>query len=233
MIGLSARNENLRPLRNTNITLISRTYCLRNHFHHWKVVFSWGKVRKGDRTQKPFMGQFRSFGIDFYLYFCERKSKKSTRVNFFFSWCMFRPHVNLKWTAVLMTWKKFLLLHGGGGDYYSFATVSSLHWNIKLEEYNCLKWLGGRPVISGPSTDTAFPLSAQPRSFVHQPAFWAGALLQVCNRLLVSQTQFWAFQDIFRCNHQWYSAAGMMQVRGLFPNCYLSSDNIISSSQTS
>ena len=38
-------------------------------------------------------------------------------------------------------------------------------------EYNRLKWLGGRPVISGPSTDTAFPLSAQPRSFVHQPAF--------------------------------------------------------------
>ena len=37
-------------------------------FDHWKVVFSWGKVRKGDRTQKPFMGQFRSFGIFIFLW---------------------------------------------------------------------------------------------------------------------------------------------------------------------
>ena len=131
--------------------------------------------------------------------------------------------MNLKWTAVLMTWKKLLLLLGGG-DYYSFATVSSLHWNIKLgvQSFEVVrraasdKWSQYRHRL---------PPLCQPRSFVHQPAFWAGALLQVCNRLLASQAQFWAFQDIFRCINQWYSVAGIMQVRGLFSHCYLSSYN--------
>ena len=141
--------------------------------------------------------------------------------------------MNLKWTAVLMTWKKLLLLLRGRGG--TIIVLLLYHHCIETSswEYNRLKWLGGRPVISGPSTDTAFPLSAQPRSFVHQPAFWAGALLQVCNRSLASQAQFWAFQDIFRCNYQWYSVPGIMQVRGLFSHCYLSSYNKISSSQTS
>ena len=87
--------------------------------------------------------------------------------------------------------------------YYDMTWDIWVYWSgiIALERGADSTILWGGRVISGPSTDTAFPLSAQPRSFVHQPAFWAGALLQVCNRLLASQTQFWAFQDIFRSNH--------------------------------
>ena len=68
------------------------------------------------------------------IYIFVNENQKNLPGSIFFPWCMFRPHVNLKWTAMLMTWKKFLLLLGGGGgdDYYSFAAVSSLHWNIKL-----------------------------------------------------------------------------------------------------
>ena len=178
------------------------------------------------------MGRLRSFGINFYLYFCERKSKKFTRVNFSLDACsgpMWILNGRLCWWPGR---NSCFYLRGG----VTIIVLQLYHHCIETSswEYNRLKWLGGRPVISGPSTDTAFPLSAQPRSFVHQPAFWAsGALLQVCNRLLVSQTQFWAFQDIFRCNHRWYSVAGIMQVRGLFSHCYLSSENIISSTQIS
>ena len=44
----TAGNENLRPLLNRNVPLISGKYGLRNlrNFDHWKVFFSWGKVRK-------------------------------------------------------------------------------------------------------------------------------------------------------------------------------------------
>ena len=35
----SARNENLKPLLNRNIPLISGKYGLRTTFDHWKVVF--------------------------------------------------------------------------------------------------------------------------------------------------------------------------------------------------
>ena len=43
-------------------------------FDHWKVVFSWGKVRKRALTQNPLMGRFWSIGIQFYIHFCARKS---------------------------------------------------------------------------------------------------------------------------------------------------------------
>ena len=43
----SAQNKNLRPLLNRNIPLISGKYGLRNH---WKVFFSWVKVRKRSLT---------------------------------------------------------------------------------------------------------------------------------------------------------------------------------------
>ena len=52
-------------------------------FDHWKVFFSWGKVRKRALTQNPLMGGFWSLGIQFYLHFCARKSKKNTMEHFF------------------------------------------------------------------------------------------------------------------------------------------------------
>ena len=47
--------------------------------HPWpqKVVFSWGKMRKRAPTQNPIMGGFWSLGIQFYIHFCARKSKKN------------------------------------------------------------------------------------------------------------------------------------------------------------
>ena len=82
MIGLSARNENLGTLRNTNITLISRTYCLRNHFHHWKVVFSWGKVRKSQFSQNP-LPILISWNLIVYTFLCT-KNKKNYHGQYFF-----------------------------------------------------------------------------------------------------------------------------------------------------
>ena len=52
-------------------------------FDHWKVVFSWGKVRKRALTQNPLNGGFWSLGIQFFIHFGARKSKKITMDYFF------------------------------------------------------------------------------------------------------------------------------------------------------
>ena len=58
----SARNENLRPLLNTNIPPISGKYGLRNHF--WSLESRFLRAL----SQNPLIGGFRSLGIQFHFF---------------------------------------------------------------------------------------------------------------------------------------------------------------------
>ena len=52
-------------------------------FDHWKVVFSWWKVRKMPFSQNPFNRRLWSLGIQFYIHFYARKSKNLPWAIFF------------------------------------------------------------------------------------------------------------------------------------------------------
>ena len=80
----NARNENLRPLLNTNIPLISGDYGLRNHFWPLESRFLMRKNEKKSIFSKLPQCPILSFWI-FYLHIiiCQFK-KKSTVIHFFF-----------------------------------------------------------------------------------------------------------------------------------------------------
>ena len=69
-------------------------------FDHWKVVFSWGKMRKSRFSQKPLNARFWAFG--FLIYTSSFANlKKIHRDTFSLSHCMFLPlvqshHYNLQ-----------------------------------------------------------------------------------------------------------------------------------------
>ena len=54
-------------------------------FDHWKVVFSWGKVRKRALTENPLMGGFWSFRFFIFTLSCVKIKKNSPWYTFFVS----------------------------------------------------------------------------------------------------------------------------------------------------
>ena len=79
----SARNENLRPLLNTNIPLISGKYGFRNHFWPPESRFLMSKSEKNAFFSKPFNGPILIFwNLILYTFLCT-KIKKFTIVHFF------------------------------------------------------------------------------------------------------------------------------------------------------
>ena len=88
-----ARNENLRPLLNTNIPLISGKYGLRNHFWPLESRFLMSNSEKNAFFSKSFHGPILIFwNLILYTFLCT-KIKKNYHGQYFFSWCMFRTHV--------------------------------------------------------------------------------------------------------------------------------------------
>ena len=118
--GTSARNENLRPLLNTNIPLISGKYGFRNHFWPPESRFLMSKSEKNAFFSKPFDGLILIFwNLILYTSLCT-KIKRFTIVNFFFSWCMFLSHVSqtTEYSATqLVSSIKFKLSHAISGKY--------------------------------------------------------------------------------------------------------------------
>ena len=85
----SAQNENLWPLLNTNIPLISGKYGLRNHFWPLEVEsrFLMRKIEKTRFSQNLFISGFWSFG--FLIYTLSGANLKKNTVIHFFSQSMF------------------------------------------------------------------------------------------------------------------------------------------------
>ena len=71
----SARNENLRPLLNTNITLISGKYGLRNHFWPLECRFLMRKSEKNRFSQTPLNSRFWALGFLFFTLSCANVKK--------------------------------------------------------------------------------------------------------------------------------------------------------------
>ena len=79
----TARNENLRPLLNTNIPLISGKYGFRNHFWPPESRFLMSKSEKNAFFSKPFNGPILIFwNLILYTFLCT-KIKKISIGNFF------------------------------------------------------------------------------------------------------------------------------------------------------
>ena len=79
----NARNENLRPLLDTNIPLISGNYGLRNHFWPLEIRFLMRKNEKKSIFSKPPQCPILSFWIlNLHIIICQFK-KKSTKIHFF------------------------------------------------------------------------------------------------------------------------------------------------------
>ena len=79
----NARNENLRPLLNTNIPLISGNYVLRNHFWPLESCFLMRKNEKKSIFSKPPNLPILSFWIlNLHIIICQFQ-KRSTKKHFF------------------------------------------------------------------------------------------------------------------------------------------------------
>ena len=88
----NARNENLRPLLNTNIPLISGNYGLRNHFWPLESRFLMRKNEKKSIFSKPPNLPILSFWIlNLHIIICQ--FQKNPPRNIFVSHCIFLPLV--------------------------------------------------------------------------------------------------------------------------------------------
>ena len=109
-------------------------------FDHWKVVFSWGKMRKSRFSQNPLNTRFWAFG--FWIYTSSSANfKKIHHDTFVLSHSMFLPLVpsQLSLMIQVMHWIKF-------NDIYHLCPKWLQHlksWVLQCIESRCLRRAGG------------------------------------------------------------------------------------------
>ena len=158
-------------------------------FDHWKIVFSWGKVRKARFSQNPLNSQFRAHGFLIYtLSFAN--FKKIHRDTFFFSHSMFLTLVYIICIScnTCITWTTCITCMTSIACITSNIQISGPWWKrslVKEEEYR-------RVLLSGiPMFEIIWPCNIQYKFKLYSKKEHLPKRKMLLLKMLAKQRLFW------------------------------------------